>query len=95
MDGIVPIVLIVSFAVAIVSVIALMVFGYKSFSTSDLRPVNFWACVLLTGVTAVGVFVAFAFRKTVLGDEVWSCFLALTLAWIYITYRYAKKAFLW
>ena len=95
MDGIVTTVLLVSLVVAIASVISLMVFGYKSFSTSDLRPRHFWTCVLLTGITAVEIFVAFALRKTVVGNEVWSCFLALTLAWIYITYRCAKKAFLW
>jgi hypothetical protein len=95
MEGIVTTVLIVSLMVAIMSVISLMVLGYKSFSTSDLRPAHFWACVLLTGITAVEILVAFALRKTVLGDEVWSCFLALTLAWIYITHRCAKKAFLW
>ena len=94
-DGIVTTVLVVSLVVAFMSVASLMAFGYKSFSTADLRPTDFWACVLLTGITAVEIFVPFALRKTVLGDEVWSCFLALTLAWIYITYRCAKKAFLW
>lgn len=95
MDGIVTTVLLVSLVVAITSVISLVVFGYKSFSTSELRPGHFWTCVLSTGITAVEIFVAFALRRTVLGDEVWSFFLALTAVWIYITYRCAKKAFLW
>ena len=94
-DGIVTTVLFVSLVVAFMSVASLMAFGYKSFSTSDLQPTDFWGCVLLTGITAVEILVTFALRKTVLGDEVWSCFLALTIAWIYITYRCAKKAFLW
>ena len=95
MDGIVTTVLVVSLVVAFMSVASLIAFGYKSLSTSDLQPTDFWACVLLTGITSVEILVTFALRKTVLGDEVWSCFLALTIAWIYITYRCAKKAFLW
>ena len=94
MDGIVTSVLFASLLVALASVISLMVFGYESFSTSDLRAGHIWVGILITGITAIGILVTFALRKTVLGDEVWSCFLAITLAWIYITYRGAKKAFL-
>ena len=94
MGGIVTTVLLVSLVVAITSVICIVAFGYKSFSTSGSWPGHFWACVLLTGITAVEILIAFAPRRTVLGDKVWSFFLALTVVWIHITYRCSINVFL-